>query len=181
MFKKGGGKNKREKLRWRIGERVWLIIIQVSFCWVFTTYQALCQEPTLDHVHTMTLGSRYFYHVCFKDFFFLMWTILTSLLNLLQYCFCFKFWFFWPQGLAPWLGIKPTPALKGEVNHWTIKEVPSCLFCEWENWGKGSEQLSKLRVGHHHEPWPSVEGHRQLRWSHFFCPLICWCLPLAKT
>ena len=44
---------------------------------------------------------------------------LKSLLNLLQYCFCFTFWFFGHEAcgiLAPWPGVKPTPpALEGEV------------------------------------------------------------------
>ena len=48
-----------------------------------------------------------------------MWTILKSLLNLLQYCFCFMFWFFVHEAcgiLAPQPGIEPTPAaLEGEV------------------------------------------------------------------
>ena len=42
-----------------------------------------------------------------------MWTILKSLLSLLQYFFCFMFWFFGPQAcgiLAP----RP-PALEGKV------------------------------------------------------------------
>ena len=44
---------------------------------------------------------------------------LKSLLNLLQYCFCFMFWFFGHEAcgiLAPWTGIEPAPpALEGEV------------------------------------------------------------------
>ena len=45
------------------------------------------------------LSTALFQEVCpclylFIWFFFLMWTILKSLLNLLQYCFCFLFWFF---------------------------------------------------------------------------------------
>ena len=53
-------------------------------------------------------------------FFFFMWTIfLKSLLNLVQYCFCFLSWFFGCEArgvLVPWPGIKPTPpALEGEV------------------------------------------------------------------
>ena len=55
----------------------------------------------------------------FKKNFFLMWTIFKSLLNLLQYCFCFMFWFFGHEAggiLAPTPGIEPTPpALEGEV------------------------------------------------------------------
>ena len=57
-------------------------------------------------------------------FFFLLrffWCgqFLKSLLNLLQYCFCFMFWFFGRQAcniLTPWPGIKPTPpALEDKV------------------------------------------------------------------
>ena len=49
-----------------------------------------------------------------------MWIIfLKSLLNRLQYCFCFMVWFFGHEAcgvLAPWLGIEPTsPALEGEI------------------------------------------------------------------
>ena len=43
--------------------------------------------------------------------FFWMWTILKSLLNLLQYCFCFLFWCFGHETceiLAPQSGIEPT-------------------------------------------------------------------------
>ena len=49
-----------------------------------------------------------------------MWTIsLKSLLNLLQNCFCFMFWFFNLEAcgvLAPYPGMKSTlPALEGKV------------------------------------------------------------------
>ena len=55
-----------------------------------------------------------------KKTFFLRWgPFLKFLLNLLQYCFCFMFWFFGRETceiLAPWPGIKPSPpALEGEV------------------------------------------------------------------
>ena len=43
-----------------------------------------------------------------------------SLLSLLQYCFCFMFWFFDPEAceiLAPQPGMEPTPpALKGKLS-----------------------------------------------------------------
>ena len=49
----------------------------------------------------------------------LSWTTVKSLLNLLQYCFCFTFWFFGPEAcgiLAPRPGIEPaSSALEGEV------------------------------------------------------------------
>ena len=53
-------------------------------------------------------------HLCWKLYFFK-----KSSLNLLQYGFCFIFWFFGRQAcgiLAPWPGIEPAPpALEGEV------------------------------------------------------------------
>ena len=55
----------------------------------------------------------------FKFFFFLCGPVLKSLLNLLQYCFCFMFWFLvWKAHgiLAPQPGIEPTrPAVEREV------------------------------------------------------------------
>ena len=48
-----------------------------------------------------------------------MWTLLKSLLNLLQYCFCFMFWLFGQKAcgiFGPQPEIKPAPpALEGEV------------------------------------------------------------------
>ena len=48
----------------------------------------------------------------------LSYVFFKSLLNLLQYCFCFMFWFFGCKAcriLALWPGIKPTPpGLKGK-------------------------------------------------------------------
>ena len=48
----------------------------------------------------------------FKFFFFLPWTILNSLLNLLQYCFCFILWFLDHKAcgiFAIWGGIDLAP------------------------------------------------------------------------
>lgn len=54
-----------------------------------------------------------------KDFFFWYGPFLKSLLNLLQYYFCFMFWYFGLEAhgiLTSWLGIEPThPALEGEA------------------------------------------------------------------
>ena len=54
---------------------------------------------------------------------------LKSLLNLLQYCFCFMFWCFWPRGM--WDLSSPTrdrtrrPCIgRRSLNHWTAREVP---------------------------------------------------------
>ena len=50
---------------------------------------------------------------------FLMWTIFKVLLNLLQYCFCFMFWFFGHKVCGIWAprpGMEPAPpALEGEA------------------------------------------------------------------
>ena len=55
----------------------------------------------------------------FLKIFFWCGPFLKSLLNLLQYCFCFRFWFFGHKVcgvLTPWPGIEPAPpALKGGV------------------------------------------------------------------
>ena len=59
---------------------------------------------------------------------------LKSLLNLLQYCFCFMFCFFWPQArgiLALWPGIEPTsPALEGEILTTGLQGSPCLTFSE---------------------------------------------------
>ena len=57
-----------------------------------------------------------------------------SFLNLLQYCFCFIFWFFGHEAygiLEPQLGIESErPALEGIVlTHWPTREVPAMTFC----------------------------------------------------
>ena len=57
-----------------------------------------------------------------------------SFLNLLQYCFCFIFWFFGHEAygiLAPQLGIESKPpVLEGTVlTHWTTRAVPVMTFC----------------------------------------------------
>ena len=56
-----------------------------------------------------------------------------SLLNLLQYCFCFRFWFFWYQ--AMWVLSSETrdPAHtpcngRQRLNHWTTREAPRDTF-----------------------------------------------------
>ena len=75
------------------------------------------------HVSFPTTGpisNGYFYKDYLAFFFFFLryfdaGHFLKSSLNLLQYCFCFMFWFFGHEAF-PWLGIKPEPpALEGEV------------------------------------------------------------------
>ena len=60
-------------------------------------------------------------------------SILKSLLNLLQHCFCFMLWFFWPQGIwVLWLpnqGSNPHPLIgRQSPKHWTTREVPLLPF-----------------------------------------------------
>ena len=60
-------------------------------------------------------------------------SLLKSLLNLLQYCFCFMFWFFGREAcgiLAPRPGMEPaSPASEvWSLNHWTAREVPWAHF-----------------------------------------------------
>ena len=68
----------------------------------------------------------------FLTFFFFMWTIFKFLLNLLQYCFCYVFWFFGCMAcgiLASWPGIKPAPpASKGEVLTMQDHQGSPCIF-----------------------------------------------------
>ena len=56
---------------------------------------------------------------------------------MLQYCFCFMFWFFDPEAcgiLAPWPRIKPTPPAfeRWSLNHWTPQGVLIILntYCQ---------------------------------------------------
>ena len=47
---------------------------------------------------------------------------LKALLNLLQLCFCFMFWFLAVRHVRSWL---PNPCTgRQSLNHWTTKEVP---------------------------------------------------------
>ena len=77
--------------------------------------------------------SQAFFKIFFKVFFFFLDVdhFQSLLLSLLQYCFCFMFWFFGPEPcgiLAPQPGIETTPpALEGDHqgSSWTTREVPS--------------------------------------------------------
>ena len=67
---------------------------------------------------------------------------LKSLLNLLQYCYCFIFWFLGPMAcgiLALWPGIEPTPhlALEGEVFTTELPRKPHIIYFSY---------LTKLRL-----------------------------------
>ena len=65
--------------------------------------------------------AQFFSFFFFLKIFFFFWCgpFSKSLLNLLQYCFCFLFWIFGPEAcgiFAPWPGIEHAPpALEGKV------------------------------------------------------------------
>ena len=66
--------------------------------------------------------------------FFWCGPLLKFSLNLLQYCFGFKFWFFDHQACrisAPWPRIEPAPtSLEALIlNRWTSREVPASFLC----------------------------------------------------
>ena len=59
-----------------------------------------------------------------KDLFFPFKKKNKSLLNMLQCCFCFRFWFFWHvRILGPQPGIEPTSPVLGvwSLTHWTTR------------------------------------------------------------
>ena len=86
-----------------------------------------------------TLGLQLWFEIFSLFFIFCCGPFLKSLLNLLQYCFCFMFWCFDCKVcgiLAPHSGIKPAPpALEGEVltsrlpgKFWDISIYQNCLL-----------------------------------------------------
>ena len=71
-----------------------------------------------------------------KEFFFFFGRPFSkSFLNLLQYCFCFMFWFHGcePCGiLAPWPGIELGSTGRWSCHHWSTRKshsIHSCLHC----------------------------------------------------
>ena len=67
--------------------------------------------------------------VCVSLSFFFDVEFLKSLLNLLQYCFCFMFPFFGHKALAIWPGMEPTcPVLEDSLNNWTTREVSEWII-----------------------------------------------------
>ena len=112
-------KNGGELLFWEA------IIIDVHYTWVH--HLLLCPFPSSLSKPTWTIclnewkvrvGDRKLIFMVFWSV-FLMRTIFKAVLNLLQYCFYFIFWFFGHEAcaiLAPWLWIKPSPPeLEGKV------------------------------------------------------------------
>ena len=72
-----------------------------------------------------------------KEFFFFGRPFSKSFLNLLQYCFCFMFWFHGcePCGiLVPWPGIELGSTGRWSRHHWSTRQVPfhpflPALYC----------------------------------------------------
>ena len=57
---------------------------------------------------------------------------LKSLLNLLQHCFCFMFWFFGPEACGILVSLSRDQTYnpfigRRSLNHWTAREVPWCV------------------------------------------------------
>ena len=72
---------------------------------------------------------------------------LKSLLNLLQYCFCFMFWFYWPQGMwdlsFPTMHQSCTPCTgRWSLNHCTTREVSHHRFLPKRFLSPGRRQMS---------------------------------------
>ena len=89
-------------------------------------------RPVLEPVSPALAGR--FSTTFLKTFFFWCGPFLKSLLNLLQYCFCFMFCgFFWPRGM--WDLSSPTRDRtltycigRRSPNHWTTREVPNASY-----------------------------------------------------
>ena len=78
--------------------------------------------------------------------FFFFFSFFKSLLNLLQYCFCFMFWFFGHEAcgiFAPQPGIEPTPpALEGEV----LTARPPGKSLHRPSWTRPTFSVSSLHI-----------------------------------
>ena len=99
----------------------------------------------------------------FKIFFFWRGPFLKSLLNLLQYCFCFMFLVFWPQGMwdlsSPTRDQTGTPRIgRWSLNHWPAREVPpdSLYYSISDSLSLAWVPLSTVRVKHRCYVLPGV-------------------------
>ena len=85
---------------------------------IFLKTERFCCRFNLFSQHFLLFPKCNIFFLFFnKDFCWCGPFFLKSLLNLLQYCFCFYVLFFWPQAcgiLVPWPGIKPTTPGEGE-------------------------------------------------------------------
>ena len=98
-------------------------------------------------MYVCLVPSNYLCFTFFKDFFMwtTLWMSLKCLLNLLQHCFRFTFWFWGQEScglLAPQPGIEHvTPALEMQsLNHWTTGEVHLITF-KWVKSQAGGQEL----------------------------------------
>ena len=95
-------------------------------------------------------GKNNFTMIFFLRFFFFdVDHFLKSLLNLLQYCFCFMFWFFWPGGtcnLSSQTKDRTHPhslCWKWSLNHWTREGLSA-----WFQWWLGDTPWHRLSGVH---------------------------------
>ena len=94
-----------------------LFVILISLCWSHCCRSLWSLFPLCFPLLWLT-----FLPGVFQFFFF----FLKSLLNLLQYCFCFMFWFFGCKAPGDWT---PVPCIgRRSLNHWTTREIPSISF-----------------------------------------------------
>ena len=100
------------------GDSLWMKMIGTRKIQSYKHYGSLKMQLKCHALQSKVLETPWFpnhKHEVKKSFFF----IFKSLLNLLQHCFCFMFWFFGPEAcgiLVPWPGIKHSlPALEGKV------------------------------------------------------------------
>ena len=86
-----------------------------------------------------------------------------SLLNVLQHCFCFKFWFFWLRGIWDLSSLHPR-FRRHSPNPWTAREVLKTIFKR-----KASGQTSSNHFRKGAKPCPrcftsfSATKHKLLR------------------
>ena len=120
---------------------------------------------------------------------------LKSLLNLLQYCFCFMFWFFWLWGMWDLTSLTRywthTLCIRSRnLNHWTAREVP-CALLEMVVYSRKETKMSRTgeeRERHSGRRW------KLCKWStgrackslsdlplQFHSPSIPFCFKMHKS
>ena len=89
----------------------------------FSESEAFNSYPDICCVWAFNWSTIYHRLICLFSFIpvFLPLFFFKSLLNLLQYCFCFMFCFFWPWGM--WDLELVSLALERGLNSWTTREV----------------------------------------------------------
>ena len=99
------------------------------------------ESDVTEHIHTASVYCLFLYRlkvvlllqIAFSEDFFWRGPVLKSLLNLLQYCFCFTYRLFWPRdmwGLSFLTRDQTyTPCIgRQNLNPWTAREVPIYTF-----------------------------------------------------